>query len=145
MNFRRKRPDRIEIAYPENIADADAYLCIKKVAISYFGFDQFAQMEPPDTGNEIEEYAMTVPFGLQRYVFVGEQLPSMQECEAVRIVGIALVRRGLPEKSVRYRSEESTSLERIGECAAHAEIRVLGKHDTQVGVKTVGPMAGFEP
>ena len=98
MNFRRKRPDRIEIAYPENIADADAYLGIKgvtrverqqgrvlftQVSVCYFGFDQFAQMEPPDTGNEIEEDAMAVPLGLQRYVFVGEQLPSMQECEAV--------------------------------------------------------------
>ena len=53
-------------------------------------------MEPTDTRDEIEEDTLAVPFGLQGYVFVREQLVAVEEREAVRVVGVALVGRCLP-------------------------------------------------
>ena len=59
-------------------------------------------MEPSDTRDEIEEYSLSVPIGMQRDILICHQLVSMQEGEPVGIIGVSLVGIGLPEKGINY-------------------------------------------
>ena len=155
-----ERPDRIKVADTEDIADADTdfgvkcMVCgIRQIAIGYFGFDEFAEMQPSNTRNQIEKDSHTIPFRLQRGVFVRKKLVAMQEREAVRIISIALVAVGLPEKCLWDVAKNSATLKRICKRTSHTEIGMLCEHNAQVGVETacgvdcfavyIGPMAAF--
>ena len=114
------RPDGIDIAYTQDVSYSDTNFCIPlrpgfifrlsgifcaEVGVCHFAFDELAHVHPSDTGNEVEEYTHTVPFALQRNIFIGHHLSSVEEGEAVGVVGITLVGIHLGEHDVWYTSE----------------------------------------
>ena len=96
--FRRKRPYGIEVADAEDVTYSETNLGIEGVivAVGQFCFDEFAQVQPSYTGDEIEEDALTIPFRVQGDILIRHHLPAMQESEAVGIVGVTLIGIRLP-------------------------------------------------
>ena len=93
-------------------------------------------MQPSDARDEVEEDALTVPFGMKRHILIRHQFVAMKHREAVGIIGVALVRIRVPEKSRRHLPEDRTPLHYIRQRTAHTEVRVLRKHQTQMRKQT---------
>lgn len=98
---------------------------------------RLAQTQVAYTRYEVEEYASSVPLGMERHVSVGRQFTVMQEREAIGIVAVALVARNLPKHRTRHLSEDPSGLQGIFQRTAHTQRGMLGEHQSQVGIESV--------
>ena len=144
LYIRREGPNGIKVADAQDIADAYAEFGVelalaigRQISIGYFGFDEFAEMQPTDTRDEIEENTHSVPFRLQRDILIRQHLVAVQEGEAIGVIGITLVSIRLPKERGRSTSEECSCLQCVGQLTAHTELRMLGEEYAQMCVERI--------
>ena len=93
---------------------------VGKVTVSQFERDQFAKTEVTDTRDEVKENTLTIPFGMQREVFIGSVLEIIHQGKTERIIGIALVALKMVQKWIWHLPKYYTRQKSIIERSTHA-------------------------